>query len=260
MNILEKIVAHKYTEVAACKAAISVQALEKRPLFKRQPYSLREFIHQQDKTGVIAEFKRKSPSKGDINVSASLEQVVAGYEKSRASAVSVLTDGTYFGGTVNDVESARAQIEIPILRKEFVIDAYQVIEAKAIGADAILLIAAVLSPIDIVRLGSLAQQLGMEVLLEVHNEHELHASLTDKVNLIGVNNRDLKTFHTDVTTSYALAEHIPDSFTKVSESGISNPDVIKALRRHGYSGFLIGETFMSTTSPEQAAEQFMAQL
>ncbi len=260
MNILEKIIEHKKIEVANAKAKTSVSALENSPLFERQPLSISEFIRRPDKSGIIAEIKRQSPSKGVINPNINVADIATGYVEAGASALSVLTDAHFFGGSFEDFQTARAHSLCPMLRKDFMIDDYQVIEAKAWGADVILLIAAVLSKAEVERLGGLAQSLGMEVLLEVHDEAELNASLTDKVNLIGVNNRNLKTFVTDVQTSYDLAPRIPDDFIKVSESGINDVAVIQTLKRHGFEGFLIGENFMKSECPAQAAKDFMGAL
>ncbi len=260
MNILDKIIAHKKIEVAQAKEKTSVGTLEQSEQFMRQPFSLSEFLRHDDKTGIIAEIKRQSPSKGIINADICVEKISTGYVAAGASALSILTDNTFFGGSNADLQVARTANFCPILRKDFMIDEYQVLEAKSLGADVILLIAAVLPQTDIKRLGALAQSLGMEVLLEVHNENELLESLSDEVNLVGVNNRNLKTFVTDIATSYALADKIPDEFLKVSESGINNPSTIKDLKRVGFEGFLIGETFMQAEQPNVAAEAFMREL
>ncbi|MEM9340258.1 MAG: indole-3-glycerol phosphate synthase TrpC, partial [Bacteroidota bacterium] len=189
-----------------------------------------------------------------------IERTSIGYMQAGASGLSILTDKAYFGGSMEDLKEARSFNYCPILRKDFMIDEYQVIEAKSIGADVILLIAAVLNKEEIEKLGRLAQSLGMEVLLEVHNEEELYRSITDAVNLIGVNNRNLKTFETDVNTSKELADKIPDDFIKVSESGISDPATIHELKEYGFEGFLIGETFMSHGRPSKAAKEFINRL
>lgn len=260
MDILSEIIANKKKEVSAAKELYPVKLLEKSSYFEGQPVSLRKYLHRPDKSGVIAEIKRKSPSKGIINAHVSVERTSIGYMQAGASGLSVLTDKEYFGGSSEDLKVARSFNFCPILRKDFIIDEYQVIEAKSIGADVILLIAACLTKQEIEKLGGLAQSLGMEVLLEVHNQKELEDSLTDKVNLIGVNNRDLKTFKTDIAVSKELANQIPDEFVKVSESGLSDPQVVKDLRKYGFSGFLIGETFMMNGRPEKAAKEFIRQL
>ncbi|MFK7951260.1 MAG: indole-3-glycerol phosphate synthase TrpC [Ekhidna sp.] len=260
MDILSEIVANKRKEVAAQKELYPVKLLEQSTYFGGQPVSLKKYLKREDKSGIIAEIKRKSPSKGVINKHVSVERTSIGYMKAGASGLSILTDQNYFGGTLEDLKVARSFNFCPILRKDFMIDEYQVIEAKSAGADVILLIAAVLDKNEIEQLGGLAQSLGMEVLLEVHNEEELENSITDKVNLIGVNNRNLKTFETDVQVSKDLASKIPSEFVKVSESGISLPETISELKEFGFEGFLIGETFMTSGRPEKAAKDFIKKL
>ncbi len=260
MDILSEIVANKRKEVAANKELYPVKLLEKSMYFDGQPVSLKKYLQRPDKSGVIAEIKRRSPSKGIINAHVSVERTSIGYMQAGASGLSILTDKEYFGGTHEDLKVARAYNFCPILRKDFMIDEYQVIEAKSLGADVILLIAAILNKQEIEKLGTLAQGLGMEVLLEVHNENELNTNLTDKVNLIGVNNRDLKTFETKVQTSLDLVDKIPNDFVKVTESGLSNPETVKKLRKYGFEGFLIGETFMQSGRPEKTAKEFIKQL
>lgn len=260
MDILSQIVADKRAEVDAQKELYPVKLLEQSMYYESTCVSLKKYLTKPGKSGVIAEIKRKSPSKGMINEHVSVERTSIGYMQAGASGLSVLTDKKYFGGTTEDLKVARSFNFCPILRKDFMIDEYQVIEAKSIGADVILLIAAVLNKSEIETLGGLAQSLGMEVLLEVHSEEELNASLTDKVDLVGVNNRDLKVFKTDINTSKKLAEKIPNEFAKISESGLSDIETIQELREFGYTGFLIGETFMKNGSPEKAAREFMKHL
>jgi len=260
MDILEKIVAHKRKDVASQKELYPVKLLEKEIYFEGQPVSLKKYIQREDKSGIIAEIKRKSPSKGIINKHVSIEKTSIGYMQAGASGLSILTDNEFFGGSSKDLKEARAFNFCPILRKDFIIDEYQVIESKSIGADVILLIAAILEKEELVRLGNLAQSLGMEVLLEVHDEEEIHRSVGDHVNLVGVNNRNLRTFETDISVSKKLAESIPADFVKVSESGLSDPNSVKELRKHGFKGFLIGESFMSHGRPEKAAMEFIKQL
>ncbi|SNT36488.1 indole-3-glycerol phosphate synthase [Ekhidna lutea] len=260
MDILSEIVANKRKEVEASKELYPVKLLEKSMYFDGKPVSLKKYLQREDKSGIIAEIKRKSPSKGMINAHVSVERTSIGYMQAGASGLSVLTDKDYFGGSPEDLKVARSFNFCPILRKDFMIDEYQVIEAKSLGADVILLIAAVLDKKEIEKLGKLAQGLGMEVLLEVHNEEELERSITDKVDLIGVNNRNLKTFETDVKTSMDLVEKIPADFVKVSESGLADPEIIKELKKEGFEGFLMGETFMKNGRPEKAAKEFIKQL
>jgi indole-3-glycerol phosphate synthase len=260
MDILEKIVQHKQQEVNDLKELYPVKLLEKSLFFESKPVSLKKYIQREDKSGIIAEIKRKSPSKGTINSHVSVEQTSIGYMQAGASGLSVLTDNQFFGGSAEDLKTARIFNFCPILRKDFIIEEYQIIESKSLGADVILLIAAILNKEQIKGFGSLAQSLGMEVLLEVHNEKELEGTIGDHANLIGVNNRNLKTFETDVNTSKELSSVIPEDFVKVSESGISDPNTIKELKTYGFEGFLIGETFMSHGRPEKAAKEFIEQL
>ncbi|HEU4496176.1 MAG TPA: indole-3-glycerol phosphate synthase TrpC [Flavobacterium sp.] len=255
MNILDKIIGAKRKEVALKKSIIPARQLEQSGLFSRAARSLAESI--KNGSGIIAEHKRRSPSKAAINNNFSVEEVVRGYEDAGASGVSVLTDMRYFGGSLEDLQQARASISIPVLRKEFVIDEYQIIEAKSNGADAILLIAAVLGNSEIKVLSQLAQSLSLEVLLEVHNQEELENALMPSLDLVGVNNRNLKTFETSLDASYDLAESIPSEFVKVSESGIHFPEDAISLKEYGFKGFLIGETFMKTGNPGEAAKNFI---
>jgi indole-3-glycerol phosphate synthase len=260
MNILDQIIAHKQTEIAERKEMVPVKQLERSTLFSLPAISMKKFICAPDKTGIIAEFKRKSPSKGMINQSASLKDTTVGYVRAGASALSVLTDNRFFGGSNDDLLNARGFNSCPILRKDFTIDEYQILEAKSIGADAILLIAAVLDPTESKRMTDLAHSLGLEVLMEVHDEDELLNNLDVGADLIGVNNRNLKTFQVSVEVSEKLAPLIPEAIVKVSESGISSPETIIRLKRFGYKGFLVGESFMKEKQPAVAAMDFMAHL
>ena len=257
MSILDQIVADKRKEVEERKALFPVKLLEQSPYFEGKVVSMSQYLRRPDKVGIIAEFKRQSPSKGIINNKVSVEKVSIGYMQAGVAGLSILTDKKYFGGKSEDLTTARSFNFCPILRKDFIVDEYQLIEAKSIGADIILLIAACLTPGEIKNLASMARDLGMEVLLEVHNKEELERSLTEKVNIVGVNNRDLNTFVTDVKTSKELVELIPDNFLKISESGISEPQTVVDLMGHGFEGFLIGENFMKTTSPERACRNFV---
>ncbi|MEM9866817.1 MAG: indole-3-glycerol phosphate synthase TrpC, partial [Bacteroidota bacterium] len=233
--------------------------LEASVLFGRNCPSLALALRHSD-TGIIAEHKRRSPSKQTINQNTNVGVVAKGYENAGICGMSVLTDIKYFGGSLEDLLLARASVSMPLLRKEFIIDEYQVLEAKAYGADVILLIAAVLSKAQIKSLSELAQDLGMEVLLEVHNQDELEKSLMPSLNLLGVNNRNLKTFEVRLETSKSLAELIPNDFVKVSESGISSVEAITQLKGYGYQGFLIGENFMKTENPGASAQEFVQNL
>jgi indole-3-glycerol phosphate synthase len=258
MNILDKIIEYKKTVVAEAKAVKSIEELKASPFFQRQTISLKQFLLDETKTGIIAEFKRQSPSKGVINAGADVVEVTGAYAKYGASGLSVLTDEAFFGGSASDLSGARVN-EIPILRKDFMIDEYQLVEAKAMGADVILLIAACLSRERVKQLAVFARNLGLEVLLEIHNEEEL-AHICDEAELVGVNNRDLKTFTVDVNRSVELAEKIPGDKIKISESGISDVTNIHLLKQHGYRGFLIGENFMKTADPGAAFEAFVGKL
>lgn len=260
MNILDQIIEYKRQEVNESKMTTPESVLRQQAFFGRTTVSMKEYIRREDKSGIIAEFKRRSPSKGVINADASVEGTTRGYADAGASALSVLTDQKFFGGCNEDLMKARKNNSCPILRKDFTIDPYQIVEAKAIGADAILLIAAVLDPRDSARLASFAHSLGLEVLLEVHNESELVANLDAGADLIGVNNRDLKTFTVSIDVSKRLSTLIPAGVIKVSESGIADPSAIVELRQFGYEGFLVGENFMKEAQPEKAAAKFIHQL
>ena len=231
--------------------------LEKSIHFSPPSVSLIKYLQRTDKCGIIAEIKRKSPSKGMINPHVSIERTSIGYMQAGAAALSVLTDEKYFGGSNDDLLLARKFNFCPILRKDFIVDEYQIIEARSIGADAILLIAAVLSPDDIRRLAAFAKSMDLEVLMEIHDRSELNKNLHDEIDIIGVNNRNLKTFKVDISTSIELAEEIPDRYIKISESGISNPESVMKLRKKGFDGFLIGEYFMRHSRPEQACAEFI---
>jgi indole-3-glycerol phosphate synthase len=258
MNILDTIIEKKKNEVSERKQNKSISELEKEPFFKNETLSFKEFLLRKDKTGIIAEFKRRSPSKGTINDHSKVAEVTAGYTKFGASALSVLTDEKFFGGSLNDLLEATKN-EIPILRKEFIIDEYQVIESKAFGAEIILLIAACLTKKQVKKFASLAKNTGLNVLLEIHNEEELD-HICDEVNVVGINNRDLKTFTVDLNKSIELCKKIPAEIVKISESGIDNVSTIIRLKENGFSGFLIGENFMKTPDPVQAFENFVKEL
>ena len=255
MDILETIVAHNKTEVAAAKAKLTVNELKQQALFHRTTLSLKKFLLDETKTGIIAEFKRKSPSKGVINDKATVAEVTNAYTKYGASCLSVLTDEKFFGGSPADLIEAR-QNNIPILRKDFMIEAYQLYEARAMGADVILLIAACPTPQQVKELAVVAKELQLEVLLEIHNEDELQ-HICDEVDFVGVNNRNLKTFEVDINTSLKLIQHIPSNKPAIAESGISNVDTIVTLKRAGFKGFLIGENFMKAPQPSIAFAEFV---
>ncbi len=259
MNILDKIVIDKRKEVDLKKSLIPVTQLEQSVLFNRPTMSLANRLRESD-SGIIAEHKRRSPSKSVINQNLNVQDVAKGYENAGVCGMSVLTDGKYFGGSLDDLLIARASCNLPLLRKEFIIDEYQILEAKSHGADVILLIAAILERDEIKQFSELAQSLNLNVLLEVHNEKELHKSIMPSLDMLGVNNRNLKTFEVSLETSKTLSNLIPNDFVKVSESGISSIDAIKELQPYGYQGFLIGESFMKTDNPGASAIEFINKL
>ncbi|PID69315.1 MAG: indole-3-glycerol phosphate synthase [Flavobacteriales bacterium] len=259
MTILDTIIAHKYLEIKLRKSEMPVSLLEKSKLFQRDTISFVKRLNQSN-TGIIAEYKRRSPSKAEINMVSSILDVATGYEDAGVCGMSVLTDGKFFGGSLDDLQSARGHCNLPILRKEFIIDEYQILAAKAFGADAILLIASVLSRKEIQKFSGFAQSLGLEVLLEVHNQEEIVKSIMPSINMLGVNNRNLNNFEVNLSTSKQLAKKIPDDFVKVSESGISSVEAILDLRQYGFKGFLIGESFMKTDGPGKTAKSFIKSL
>lgn len=260
MTILDKIVEQKKIEVAQAKTRVPLEELEKYPLFSRTCFNLKQSVNSPSKTGIIAEYKRASPSKGLINGTSSVQEVVKGYQDAGASAISVLTDSDFFQGSLDDLTAARQVLDIPLLRKEFIVDSYQIAEAKAYGADIILLIAACLDAEEILNLSQYAKSLGLNVLLEVHNEEELSRSLFESIDAIGVNNRNLKDFSVSLDHSYNLVDKIPDRYIKVSESGISDPKTINSLKEKGFQSFLIGENFMKTDYPGLEMQSFVSQL
>ncbi len=259
MDILTQIVNDKRKEVQLQKNRVSTQQLEQSAFFERETVSLANKL-KNSVTGIIAEHKRRSPSKSVINESLNIKDVATGYENAGVSGMSVLTDNKYFGGSLDDLLIARANCKLPLLRKEFIIDEYQIIETKSNGADVILLIAAILTQAEIKQFSELAKSLHLDVLLEVHNEEELHKSIMPSLDMLGVNNRNLKTFDVSLETSKILSQLIPNDFVKVSESGISSVNAIKELRPYGYQGFLIGTKFMKTDDPGESAKVFVNEL
>lgn len=258
MNILDKIIEHKKEAVARNKNLVSLEELQQQENFNRKTFSLKEFLLDETKTGIIAEFKRRSPSKGIINDKAGVADVTTAYTKAGASGLSVLTDTEFFGGTADDLIKARVN-DIPILRKDFIIDEYQLAEARAMGADVILLIAACLTPHRVQELAFFAKSLKLEVLLEIHNEAELQ-HICDETDLVGVNNRDLKTFSVDINRSIELSKQIPADKIKIAESGINHVETIQIFKEAGFKGFLMGENFMKEKNPGEAFEQFVKKL
>lgn len=259
MDILEKIIADKKTEVQKKREMLPYHVLEKYPHYEYETVSLHEVLAKGSSTGIITEFKRRSPSKGVINDTVEILDVVKDYEKFGAAGISVLTDEKYFGGFSDDLMVARETVSCPVLRKDFIIDEYQIVEAKAIGADLILLIAACLTPAAVKRLSAFAMSLGLEVLLELHDVEEI-GHICNDTSLIGINNRNLKTFEVDIERSLKMAEMIPDEKIKIAESGISSAANIKLFKQYGFNGFLIGENFMKEENPGAAFRRFADQL
>ena len=258
MSILDDIISFKRQEVDKRKKEVGLNELKKREFFSREIISLKQSLLDDTRTGIIAEFKRRSPSKGIINNAADVNEVTTAYVRGGASALSILTDEYFFGGSETDLLRARIH-EIPILRKDFIVEKYQLVESRAMGADVILLIAACLSPKEVKDLAAFAKELELEVLLELHGENEL-AHVCDEVDLVGINNRNLKTFEVDIERSLAMAEKIPAGKIRIAESGISKIENIKLFREHGFKGFLMGEHFMKQADPGRAFEEFVSQL
>ena len=260
-DILEEIIAHKRIEIAAQEQNVPISFLE--DLLEKNDdmakvHSMKASL-AASATGIIAEFKRRSPSKDWINRDADAKVIPASYQQAGASALSILTDEHFFGGGLRDIRAARPTVSLPILRKDFIISRYQLLQAKAAQADAVLLIAAALSKEECNALACEAHKLRLEVLLEMHHEGELDY-VNEYVDMAGINNRNLGTFHTDVENSFRMAEKLPADILKVSESGISNPQTVKLLRQEGFRGFLIGETFMKTANPGNTLSTFIKKL
>lgn len=263
-DILEEIMAHKRHEVEASKREVPLSVLANllkeryRQRQLRPTYSLKQAL-QNSNSGIISEFKRKSPSKGWISQNADPAIIAPAYEQGGATALSVLTDAKYFGGSSEDLRTARSKVSLPILRKDFICDEYQLYEARLWGADAILLIASALERNTCIALARKAKELQLEVLLELHHERELEY-LNDAVDVVGINNRNLGTFHTDTEHSFLLAEQLPRETVRISESGISNAATARELRQKGFQGFLIGELFMRTENPGESLKYFLQQM
>lgn len=256
-NILDKIIADKRKEVSLKKLLIPTSQLDASILTVRETVSLKNNLLKST-SGIIAEHKRRSPSKSEISYAFSVDNVVSSYTDAGVCGISILTDGKYFGGSLDDLLLARATTNLPLLRKDFVIDEYQILEAKAYGADLILLIASCLTPTEIKRFAAFAKSLQLEVLLEVHDLQELQRSITPNLDMIGVNNRNLKTFEVSLNNSIELSDKIPSDFVKVSESGITTAQDVLSLQQNGYKGFLIGENFMKSANPREVASAFIA--
>ena len=259
MKTLDKIVEDKKIEINKLLSNSSISKLENSHLFSRKCISLKESI-KNNNSGIICEFKRRSPSNQNINYISSLSDVVSGYEEAGAAGLSILTNKKYFDGDTQDIIDIRDISNLPILRKEFIISEYQVIEAKSIGSDAILLIASILSKEEIISYSSLAKSIGLEVLLEIHSEDELYKISGDDIDIVGVNNRNLDTLEIDLNNSIELYGKIPSKFVKISESGISEVESILKLKEVGYNGFLIGEKFMKKSNPMESAYDFIKKI
>ena len=257
MTILDKILQQKKQEIAASKSQISINQLKDSEFFSRKTFSLKETL--KTKSGIITEFKRKSPSKGIINDKVSPLEVVSAYENFGASAISILTDSEFFGGNFDDILNVRNHINIPILRKDFMIDEYQFYEAKSIGADVILLIAACLSPTQVSEFTDLAHQLNLEVLLEIHSEEELK-HINKNIDFVGINNRNLKDFKVDLQHSVNLKNQLPIDIFSIAESGIYSEEDFKFLKEKGFDGFLMGEYFMKNENPGEKFSEFVSNL
>ena len=255
-DILQRILVNKQTEVEQLKRETKVSSLEATPFFNRRGKSLKAALQAAEKPAIITEFKRKSPSTGDINKDASVQNVIRGYVQAGATGLSVLTDKNYFGGTVADLKSARQTTETPLLRKDFIIDEIQLFEAKANGADVILLIAEALTAEQLHDLAKTAKEIGLEVLCEIHSEEQIE-KLNEYVDIVGVNNRNLANFEVNIQTSIDLAKKIPDQYVKISESGLTTMQEVRELWNAGYKGFLIGSTFMEKEQPAKAFEAFL---
>ena len=257
MNILETIIKHKKELVEEAKILQPTIKLEKSIFFESNPVSLKHYIQRENNVGIIAEIKRRSPSKGMINERIDVEQLSIAYMQSGASALSVLTDNKFFGGSNEDLQTARKFNYCPILRKDFIVDEYQIIEAKSIGADCILLIAACLNPQDCKSLAAFAKSLNMEVLLEVRTKEEINTHTNQFIDIIGVNNRDLTSFKTHINNSLELYNSLPNELMKISESGITDAKQIKELKSMGYNGFLIGGYFMQHDEPARICKSII---
>ena len=260
MTILDKIKAQKHKEVAVLKSTLSIDKLENTVLFNSVTHSLKKAISSSVTGGIIAEFKRKSPAKGNINLAANTIEVTQGYAEALVSGLSVLTDDLFFGAKTDDFQLARANNSIPILRKDFIVDEYQIVQSKAMGADVILLIAKILTKKQLQSFTNLAHELGMEVFLETQNEAEILANIDLSFDLIGINNRDLNSFEVSIENSIKLAQLLPKSSIKIAESGINSLSTIQFLQANGFDGFLIGEYFMQEENPALKCKTLISSL
>lgn len=256
MNILQKIVEQKRIEIAIAQKARSIESLQEMPFFYRPTISMSQSIMAEGSSGIIAEFKRHSPSKKWINQYADPVEVVKSYVDAGVAGASVLTDEQFFKGSLEDLVRVREAVNIPLLRKDFIVDPYQIYEAKANGADVILLIASILTPCQVSSLAEIAHQIGLEVLLELHNEAEL-GHVNSEIEMVGINNRNLNTFEVDIEQSARMAAKLDDNFIKIAESGIDSPKTVSYFKEFGFDGFLIGENFMKSDNPGLACKNFI---
>ncbi len=258
MTILDKIMLQKKQEVATAQQKVTIAELKKSKYYSRNIFSLKENLLAPGSSGIIAEFKRRSPSKGWINENAVVEEVTAGYVKAGVAGISVLTDELFFGGSQVDILKAREN-KIPILRKDFIAEPYQVYETKALGADVILLIAACLTATEVKHLSLLAKEIGLEVLLELHDETET-TLICESIDMVGINNRNLKTFEVDIDRALRLAKSLPKEQIKIAESGIEKAEEILQFKNAGYKGFLMGESFMKAYDPAMACDALIKKI
>lgn len=256
MTILEKIKQYKLKEVEQIERHKSVYELQREPYFLRQTYSLKQRLQDEKQSGIIAEFKRASPSKGIIHKDADVKKITTSYKKAKVSGLSVLTDSHFFQAQKNDFATARKYNSIPILRKDFIVSDYQILETKAMGADVMLLIASILEAKEIQRFAKMAKNIGLEVLLEVHTQSEIEEKFCDEIDILGINNRNLHTFEVDIENSIRLAQSLPSNLPKIAESGINDTATLLRLKENGFQGFLIGERFMKQEKPAVACKEF----
>lgn len=259
MNILDKILNTKKQEIASRQSLYPIRYLEQSQCMTAPCVSLTSYLTRSDLLGVIAEIKRASPSAGPLNTSSTIESISTGYMRAGASALSIVTDESYFCGSLQDIVVARASNYCPILRKDFILDEYQIIEARSAGADAILLIAKALTPTIVKRFAAFAHSLGMEVLLELHDEHELATYPLEEADVIGINARNLQTLQVDFDFVFTALDKLPSETITVAESGIRHPQDLVQFKRLGCNGFLIGESFMRTADPAESCRRFILQ-
>ncbi len=260
MNILETIKKAKIEEIKSLKSQYSISDFEKSIYFGKSLNSMKTAIINSESGGIISEFKRKSPAKGNINLAADVIKTTTGYAKAGVAGISVLTDTTFFGAEKNDFELARLHNKTPLLRKDFIVDEFQILQSKAMGADVILLIAKILSKNEIVAFCKLAHELNMEVFFETQNEQEILENLELEYDFIGINNRNLNSFEVSIENSIKLANLLPKESIKIAESGIDSLQSIQLLKQNGFDGFLIGEYFMKELLPELKCAELISKI